>query len=91
MVLGTQDLQHHVFHLCFAISSEEETERGYIIIFSSFKNTLMTLFNLDYTPNYVISDGKGTIFSSISKVFGQDLEHLMCFKHFKDSVKRQYA
>ncbi len=51
----------------------------------------MTLFNLDYTPNYVISDGKGTIFSSISKVFGQDLEHLMCFKHFKDSVKRQYA
>ena len=70
IVLGIQDLQHHVFPVCFAVSCEEEKERGYVTTFRAFKNVMMSLLKNEYKPNYVIPYGKNSIFTGIQKVFG---------------------
>jgi len=80
-----------MFFSLFSVSSHEETKNGYSIALGAFRNGLKILLNFHYIPTYVVSDGTQAIFSAVKDVFAETVTHLMCFKHLKDRVTKNYA
>ena len=63
-------MQHHVFPVCFAVSSEEEKERGYVTTFRAFKNVMMSLLKMST--------------SQIMLFFMVKIQFLQVFKKFSE-------
>jgi hypothetical protein len=85
--MGTQN-RVRMFNLVALMISSEETESAYTFFLESVKTRLNTIWKINYTPKFVMSDGAIYIFNAVENIFGR-VEHLMCYYHAKTAVEKK--
>lgn len=85
LVIGITDL-HRAFHPIGAAVCYSETSKDFEFIFTAVKQGLINIFDIEFKPKYVISDAAIAIHNAAKKVFGPDIEIIMCWFHMRRAV-----
>lgn len=85
LVMGFTDL-HRSFHpIGIAVCSNEQ-QKDFEFIFESIVEAIHSLFNETFEPQYLISDAAKAIHNAGKKVFGDNIQIIMCWYHMRKNV-----
>jgi len=88
---ATQDIEHRTYPIAFAVSNSE-CETTYIFMLQTIKNAYQTLYNMNLSPKFIMSDAADYIFKATETVFGVGATtHLVCYFHLKQALKRNFT
>lgn len=85
LVIGISDL-HRSFHPIGAAVCRSETTKDFAFIFTAVQQGLINIFDVYYTPKYVIANAAPAIHNAAKKVFGSDVNIIMCWFHMRRAV-----
>lgn len=86
----TQDGEHSIFPTSFSIVSSE-SEATYTFCLNALKKSYFKLFKKKMPFKYIMSDAANYIFNATQKNCENMKEHLVCFFHLKQAIKKNFA
>lgn len=85
--IGTTDL-HRKFHPFGLAVSTHETTKDFTFLFSSLKEALQKHFNVEFSPQYLISDAAKSIQNAFTSVFNGS-STIMCWFHMRKALSKK--
>lgn len=85
LVVGVTDM-HRAFHPIGVAVCTTEAEKDFEFIFKSLKDSVREIFNAEFDPKFVIADAAHQIHNAARKVFGPNIQIIMCWFHMHKCV-----
>ena len=88
IVVGTQDRLHKFHLVAFCVSSHED-EAAYAFVLQGLQKGIKKYLKIEYTPEYIMSDGALAIYNASEASFGSVCKNLMCYYHLQQACDRK--
>lgn len=88
LIVGTSDM-HKKFHPFGVAVCTNETTADFEFVFKSLKTGLKDNFDVDFQPEYLISDAAKSIHKGFRNIFGDDSKVIMCWYHMKTALTKR--
>lgn len=89
MVIGTTDTAK-AFHLLGIQVTTHETSDAYEMAFRALKDGVMEQTSIELKPKYIVADADPAIHEGARRVFGPDIDIVMCYAHVIRNVRTKY-
>lgn len=89
IVIGSTDMDQSFHLIGLAIVSDETTE-AYRMAFNAVRLGVLEIAEVDFEPEYLVSDADPAIHNGFKLVYGQRIPIIMCYAHVMRNVQQKY-
>ena len=88
IVLSTETIEHSYRPIAFLISTSENIEQTSLMLIK-VKEFLKDKFNVEWTPQFVMTDNSDALIGGAKKAFVHNYTHLLCHFHLGKRIKEK--